>query len=161
MPEPRLSFRDKEILIQQELTKVLASQRSLRQRVPRDIREILDYAGSHLFEEGLNVDAILRACNLRNHNISSRFKLTIGVSIRDYIEGQRMRVASSLLGYPELEIYLISASLGYSHQESFSRAFRRHFGCTPSEYRNRCLGVSEEEVSRLTVKEQDQESSYD
>jgi AraC-like DNA-binding protein len=158
MLEPRSSFRDKELLIRQELARVVASQGSLCERVPREIRKILDYANSHLFDEGLNVDAILRACRLRNHNISSRFKLVIGISIRDHIEGQRMEVASRLLGHPELEIYLISASLGYAHQESFSRAFRRRFGYTPSEYRSRLSAESEDEVSRSVVKRQDQES---
>ena len=161
MQEQRLSFRDKELLIQQELARVVAAQGSLRERVPRDVREILDYANSHLFDEGLNVDAIRRACRMRNHNISSRFKLVVGVSIRDYVEGQRMEAAGRLLGNPELEIYLISASLGYSHQESFSRAFRRRFGCTPSEYRSRRLAGGEDEVSRISVKRQDQDSVYD
>jgi len=161
MQEHRLSLRDKELLIQQELAKVVASQGSLRERVPREVREILDYANSHLFEEGLNVDVIRRACRMRNHNISSRFKLVIGISIRDYVEGQRMEVAIRLLGNPQLEVYLISASLGYSHQESFSRAFRRYFRCTPSEYRSRHPGAGEDEVSRFPVKRQDQESLQD
>jgi AraC-like DNA-binding protein len=46
-----------------------------------------------------------------------------------------MQAAMQLLAHEELEIFLIGLGIGYSHEESFTRAFRRRFGCTPSAYR--------------------------
>lgn len=150
MTESHLSLEAKERLIQRELRveRLNGSSRDL----PRDVREVLDYIHAHLFDESLSVQTIRKACRIRNHNISSRFRMLLGTSIRDYIEALRMEAASRLLGHPELEIYLVGAAVGYAHQESFCRAFRRRFGCSPLGFREQLqAGNSQEGMSRKSV----------
>lgn len=107
--------------------------------LPKDIRLMLACIHEHLFEPALKVFEVRRRCGARNNNISTYFKQTIGMGIREYIEHQRIRAAMQLLTHTEMEIFLIGAGVGYTHEESFTRAFRRRLGCTPSEYRKEIL----------------------
>ena len=102
---------------------------------PRDA-DILDDIHSHLFDPDLNVAAVRRRCDLRDNNASTRFRETVGLGIRDYIEKARIEAASHLLGSTEAEVYLVAEAVGYEHPETFCRAFQRQLGMTPSEYRS-------------------------
>jgi AraC-like DNA-binding protein len=122
-------------LIKGELDNFKAALELNTSALPRDIRAMLEYIHQHLFEPTLKVLEVRRRCGVRNNNVSTYFRQTVGMGIREYIEHQRMQAALQLLAHEELEIFLIGLGIGYSHEESFTRAFRRRFGCTPSEYR--------------------------
>ena len=148
-----MRFHEKVRLIRQELTafkQVISFDTSL---FPADVQAALDYLHQHLFEERLNVSELYQQCNLRSHNLSGRFKRTVGLGIRDYIEDKRMMAAMRLLWQEELEVYLIAASVGFTHHESFTRAFKRCIGRTPSEFRARCHALGTHRArSRESVK---------
>ena len=100
--------------------------------LPRDVAAVLEFIHAHVFESSLNVNTVKRGCRVKNNNISARFRIGLGLGIRDYIEALRLYAASRLLQGQRFEVYLIAMAVGYEHQETFCRAFRRHFGCPPS-----------------------------
>ncbi|MGH7491233.1 MAG: helix-turn-helix transcriptional regulator [bacterium] len=103
--------------------------------LPREVRKILQRIHQDLFEPTLKVFELKRKCGVRNNNISTDFKRAVGMGIREYIEDRRIQAAMRLLSHRELEIFLIGFTIGYEHEESFTRAFRRRMGYTPSQYR--------------------------
>lgn len=125
----------KERGLQWQLAAYFAHERRPDPSWPRSVAEVARYVHTHLFDPRLNVSRALRQCGLTNHNTSSRFKVCIGVGIRDYIEQQRLEAAKLLLRTSEAEVYLIAEAVGYGYVESFARAFRRSVGCTPCQYR--------------------------
>lgn len=126
---------DKQELIREVLSGFQAEIAAPRTELSWEVRAMLRYVHEHLFAPELNVGAVRRGCRLRNNNVSTRFRCAVGTGLRDYIEGGRMAAAKRLLRHDDLEIYLIAMSVGYEHQETFCRAFRRRIGCTPSEWR--------------------------
>lgn len=122
-------------LIRRELAAVQPMLETTNEQHPYDVQTALSYIHAHLFEEDLNVNTVLEACELRNHNISGRFRRHVGLSIRRYIEDRRIVAAMRLLSFDHVEIYLIAAAVGYAHHESFTRAFKRYVGCSPSAYK--------------------------
>ncbi len=100
--------------------------------LPRDIAAVLGFIHNHVFESSLNVNTVKHGCRIRNNNISTRFRTFVGLGIREYIERLRMHAASRLLRSHRFEVYLIGMAVGYEHQETFCRAFRRHFGYPPT-----------------------------
>jgi AraC-like DNA-binding protein len=58
-----------------------------------------------------------------------------GVTFRDLVANARLEVARRKLADPSMKIDEIGRLLGYSESTHFTRAFRRHTGRTPSEYR--------------------------
>jgi AraC-like DNA-binding protein len=122
-------------LLERELDNFKAAVELKTSALPRDIRMLLEYIHDHLFEPALKVIEARRQCGVKNNNIATYFRQMLGMGIREYIEHRRMQAAMQLLAHEELEIFLIGLGIGYSHEESFTRAFRRRFGCTPSAYR--------------------------
>lgn len=103
--------------------------------LPRDVGDVLAYIHDHLFDPDLNVNTVRAGCRLRDNNISTRFRMVLGRGIREHIEDLRMRAADQLLRETDLEVYLVAMAVGYDHQETFCRAFHRHFGDSPSRAR--------------------------
>ncbi|HEX4959684.1 MAG TPA: AraC family transcriptional regulator [Thermoanaerobaculia bacterium] len=120
---------------------------SFRRELRRDLRElphrftrVVQYVQDHLFDPSLNVSSIKRHCRIRDNNFSILFRSAVGVTPRVYIEALRIDAADYLLKRGDFEVYLIAMAVGYSHQETFFRAFHRRFGCPPSNRRYRSMG---------------------
>ena len=68
-----------------------------------------------------------------------RFKELVGVSAIEYVADLRMRRACKLLALPDEGLKGIAARTGYGSATSFSTAFKRWSGMSPSEYRTQVL----------------------
>ena len=73
--------------------------------------------------------------NLSEKRFISTFKNTVGLSPGQYINRLRMRKAVELIGNTDKKISEIAQILGYADQYAFSKAFRRTFGESPTEFR--------------------------
>lgn len=60
----------------------------------------------------------------------------------EYVEGLRMRRAASLLSSTDIPVQRISERVGYVDVSRFSAHFRRHYECTPSDWRKRMPHVA-------------------
>lgn len=63
-----------------------------------------------------------------------RFKETVGATPMEYLTRWRMLLAADKLTSSADSISMISLSLGYESESSFSKAFRRIMGCSPRQY---------------------------
>ena len=129
----------REQLVQAELTSFIAT---LNRTEPdlatsAQIQKALSCIHAHLFDPNLNVAFVCRQCGLYNHNVSSHFKRAVGMGMRRYIQTQRLEAAKCLLQYEALCILNIAWSVGFTHPESFARAFKRYEGCTATQFRAR------------------------
>ncbi len=100
------------------------------------MRAIAEYVHLHLFDIGLTVTEVKREAGAYEYNLTCRFAWHTGhLSIKAYIDTHRLEMGKRLLRYDELRIGEITLAVGYNSHSAFSMAFRRHEGCTPSEYR--------------------------
>lgn len=133
--EANLVVQDR--LIREELERFLHCEKVGSAAAPNGVHALLDFIHQNLFDPILNVSAIKSACHEKNNNVSTRFKRSMGVGLRQYLEHKRLAAAARLLEQEELQVFLIGSAVGYAHEESFTRAFRRHFGCTPTAFRQK------------------------
>ena len=103
--------------------------------LPVQVAKAVVYVHRHVFEPKLNAAAVRTGCGVRNHNLTTFFHRTLGATLRDCIEGLRLEAAGRLLRSVPVEAFLIAAAVGYDNYETFCRAFRRRFGCTPRSLR--------------------------
>lgn len=81
------------------------------------------------------ITELARHLGVSESYLRSQFRIVTGRSLGLFIRELRLSHASELLLDPVLRISEISERCGYDSPFVFSRAFRRLFHCTPTEYR--------------------------
>lgn len=94
------------------------------------IIDILDYINAHL-SEILSIDALANRFYISKYHMMRLFKEHTGYSVGSYINHKRLLCAKEMLtlGYPVTQICY---DCGFKDYSTFSRAFRKLFGCSPS-----------------------------
>ena len=87
------------------------------------------------YKQGIRVDEVARAIGISRNYLTTIFKKEMNVSPQEFLMNYRMEKAGSLLLSTSELVSTIAYEVGYSDALSFSRAFRRHYGVSPSEYR--------------------------
>jgi AraC-like DNA-binding protein len=80
---------------------------------------------------GLTEDSVAAALNMTKRTLHRKLRQH-GESFRSLLEGVRTSLVMGYLADAELTLTEIAFLLGFSDASSFSRAFRRWFGTTPS-----------------------------
>ncbi len=91
---------------------------------------------SHLNGD-LSVNALASLAHLSYRQFSRRFRDTFHCSPAAYVEAVRLDEARTRLCETRCNIDQLAASVGFSSDDAFRRAFERRFGVSPSHYRNR------------------------
>jgi AraC-like DNA-binding protein len=68
-----------------------------------------------------------------------RYLAAAGSSHEKVVGSARFRAATRLLGQSDAKILDVALDLGYSDHAHFTRAFHRWAGCSPQEFRRRCV----------------------
>ncbi len=84
----------------------------------------------------INVDEVAKYVGLNRSYLYELFNQSLGMSVQEFIIKTRMKMACSLLRDPDLSIKSIAMAVRYD-PISFSRVFKKHFGISPTEYREK------------------------
>ena len=90
---------------------------------------------NHHYMKGIKVEALAIDLGISAGYLNSTFKEKFGKSIYQYLLERRIQVAKELLTITNKHIKQIAFEVGYNDPLYFSRIFRKHTGCIPSEYR--------------------------
>jgi len=86
-------------------------------------------------DKDLSLAALAQTSGLSPSTLKRRIETTTGESPRRYVERLRLERAASQLLLRQGTILEIALDNGFASHEVFSRAFNRHFGVSPSEWR--------------------------
>ncbi|MDB5709475.1 MAG: transcriptional regulator, AraC family [Sphingomonas bacterium] len=100
-------------------------------------RRIIDEQWS----EKLTLDSLARACGINRAKLTRGFRELYRCTVAEAITERRLIEASRKLRTTDLPVSSIGYASGYLNNASFSRAFGRRFGVSPSEYRG-CAAVA-------------------
>lgn len=97
--------------------------------------KVFDYIDRHL-DEPLPVDTLSSLASFSRFHFQRQFSAYVGVSVTRYIQYLRLqRAAHRLVFNEQRRIIDIALEAGFENPESFSRAFKKSFGQTPSQFR--------------------------
>lgn len=86
--------------------------------------------------EDWTVDRLATLAGLSRSRFSLRFKTLLSVSPAQYLLQWRIRLAATWLRNGYMSLSQVASELGYESEASFSRAFKRFLGISPSAVRN-------------------------
>ncbi len=112
------------------------------------IQRALDYTEAHLTEE-INYEAVARQACASAFHFQRMFTMLCGFTLGDYIRMRRLTLAARELQQTGARVIDIALRYGYDTPESFSRAFARFHGLSPTDARR---GGTVKSFSRLSVK---------
>lgn len=117
------------------------------------------------YNNKISLQDIARREYLSSHYLSTSMKTTVGYSFNDFVNLTRVEEAIKLLLDTEKTISEISEELGFSHTRYFNKHFKKHYKCTPMQYRKKYY-VDEEKFLKMkkftnfSIKEALEEVSY-
>jgi AraC-like DNA-binding protein len=91
-------------------------------------------------EDSLSLAAAAQAVNLSAKYFSDVFRKATGIPFVEYVGRVRVEKAKNLLAHPQLRISEIAYQVGFQSLSQFNRAFRRHAGTSPRDYRHALPG---------------------
>ena len=91
----------------------------------------LQYVEDHMTDK-LTVDMIADHVNISSFYFQKGFTLLCGISISEYIRNRRLALAGNDLATGDERIIDIAMKYGYDSPDSFTKAFSRFHGVTPT-----------------------------
>jgi AraC family transcriptional regulator len=98
-------------------------------------KRVVEFVEEHLAEE-ISLAALAELVDLSLYHFARAFTQSFGAPPHRYHMARRMDRAKSLLQRPTLSVTEIGARIGFRETSSFTRAFRKFTGLTPTEYRH-------------------------
>lgn len=113
---------------------VVSSHRIGHHKIARAI-DYLRSAAPSADPEALSLDRLAAVAELSKFHFLRQFDQVVGMTPGAYLRTLRMCQAARMLRASDTPILEIATAVGFADHPSFSRAFARHMGLTPSEYR--------------------------
>lgn len=104
----------------------------------RHIQEVVDEIDESIRahdDEALTLRRLAARAGYSEYYMTRKFAVVSGLRLRDYLRARRMAFALKELRDSERSILDIALDHGFSSHEAFTRAFKRAYRVTPSEYR--------------------------
>jgi len=98
------------------------------------INKVVAYINNHL-DETLDLKTLANEVALSDFHFHRIFKALKGEAIGAYITRLRLEATARLLRYTALTIEEIAFNIGYETPASLSKAFKKQYGISPTEYR--------------------------
>lgn len=98
------------------------------------INKVVAYINNHL-DEILDLKTLANEAALSDFHFHRIFKALKGEAIGGYITRLRLEATARLLRYTALTIEEIAFNIGYETSASLSKAFKKQYGISPTEYR--------------------------
>ncbi len=99
------------------------------------MRRILEYCAQN-YREPLSLERLGETLHMSKYYISHLFGERYHTSFNDYIGSLRLADACRYLECTDRSVTEISELVGFGSTRTFNRAFRKHYGISPTDYRS-------------------------
>jgi len=100
------------------------------------VDQVIAFMDEH-FMSNIGIGQIAEQLNITPNYLSTLFHRKTGINFMSYLKKIRMLKAKELLTDPNIQVHQVAQQVGYFSTRHFARLFTEHYGCLPSEYRDR------------------------
>lgn len=116
------------------------------------INEVIEYIENNI-NDPLPVQEIAKKFYLSEFHFSRIFKIMIGCSIKQYVQGRKLSLVAEKLKASDCTVTMAAMDYGYESPEVLSRAFKKQFGIAPIVYRKGLMPISMVEKANVVVRD--------
>ena len=117
---------------------MMKEEESESNEISNHLEMVEDYIRTHIGDP-LTVEGLAKYVHLNPDYLTRSFKKKHNQTLINYITEQRMFLAKELLSKSNMSISMISAKVGYPNYSYFTKIFKKFYGVSPREYRQKCL----------------------
>ncbi len=120
------------------LSALLARTNSAEPRVQQADHALVEQAEALIsarFAEPLTAQSIATELYVSRTKLCEAFRRVRGRGVAERLREERMKAARQLLASNAANVAEVARTVGYARSSSFDEAFRREFGCSPTEWR--------------------------
>lgn len=99
------------------------------------VNHIIDYISANLYNP-LKLDILARQIHVSQRHLLRIMNSYLDESIYSYIARQRVERSILYMQAKDINLSKIAEMVGYNNSQSFSKAFKKHFGISPRAYMN-------------------------
>lgn len=108
-----------------------------RAEYERRLHRVLEYIDAHL-DEPVDLAQLAGVAHFSTFHFHRIFSAHTGETLGSYLTRRRVEQAAvRLSSQPRLSVLSAALAVGFGSPEAFTRAFKKHFGCTPSQWKIR------------------------
>lgn len=100
------------------------------------VQVLLEWIEQNL-EQSFSIDEIARKSGYSRRNIQLIFKNLVGIPLGAYIRRRKLCRAAGFVRLTSMRMSDIASLLHFNSQQAFCKEFKKLFGCSPKQYRNR------------------------
>lgn len=126
-------MKDKLLSMVDEISDEIAGNEKSSQR--QLCEKMYEYIAQNYRDPNISLKILADRFNITPSYVSMNFSKMYGASPSYFINKYRLEEASELLANPALSVEKIAGMVGYSHERTFSRNFKKMKGIYPQEYR--------------------------
>lgn len=113
------------------------------------LQKAINYMEEHLLEP-ITYEDVAKHIYVSSYHFHRTFSLVTGITANEYIRNRRLSMAGQELSMSDVKVIDIALKYGYDSPESFTKAFNRFHGITPSAAKR--AGVKLKSFNRLLIK---------
>lgn len=132
-----VDFMLKELIIRimQAESKKIYTDQALHMNTSNRLAYVVNYIRKNL-QQNLNVQDLSQKAFMSESNFHKVFKNELGISPVEFINNERIKLASSLLQDPNIKIKEVYMECGFESRSYFNRLFRRKKNISPKEFKD-------------------------
>jgi AraC-like DNA-binding protein/DNA gyrase inhibitor GyrI len=121
------------------------------------INQVIDYIGANLYRS-LTLDRLADEMNISQRQLLRVMRTSLNEPLSAYIARQRVEKAVHYMQAERMNLTRLADLVGYDNPQSFSKAFKKHFGISPKTYMNERQTKLEASVKRSDKEQNDLQS---
>ncbi|MDK4525464.1 AraC family transcriptional regulator [Kingella kingae] len=98
-------------------------------------------AVSHAPEQTWSVEDMTQIAHVSRAQLMRLFKAQMQTSPHTFVNMMRLQKGAYLLRQSQDAVLSVALAVGFQSETHFGKAFKKHYGCTPGQYRKQAIGA--------------------
>lgn len=101
------------------------------------IERLMTLINKNIDNSKFSIEALSKEVGISRTQLHRKLKEITGITTSDFIRNVRLKQAAKLLVEKKVNISQVAYATGFSNPTIFAVAFKKFYGCTPTEYAER------------------------